>query len=1529
MSTPDDEIEKLRAWVRALPPTGSDGFEGLLAAVLTDLTGISFVLAKSGSQQGRDGDPALAEPTIKFEAKRYDERVPREQVLSKIAEIAVDRKGQTDLWILGSTGIVAAQDVETAKDIGSQNGVGVLVFEWSSGGLPGLPALLALAPQVTADFLGRTLGETPQAVRATIAAVEQHPQFPDRSHEIKLTLQEPSLAPAYAAKANGVLLRRAFESSKLARNLFGQALAPGDAANTGVLNRPAIQQKLADCTFGAPDGKIVALLGVDGSGKSWLFAQTWLAQNPKALGLVLRPSDFTDGSPDRLEDLLISKCIRQTEDSPTEAAKARWRRYFKTWRKSRKESRPIIIVFVDGINERNNLPWDQILDALNGLVQELQGKLVISCRSAFFSDRLEKRLFSPVDKIDVPEWSDEELTTLLSMKSVVPDKLSPAVFRSLKNPRVFAIASRLLDNRQIERAEELSVSRLLFEHMRSNDPGVTVPPPQFVRHVRNHADEIIRRLRERDERDLTVFDALPDTRPTNEAWPTQFDAVSAGRFFVTVEGEPTSYQLTDDGLPLALGLALLSAARGAERNHIDLAEELSRILDPIAALDRTFDVLLAAVVAAVLDLDCPDKVAAALIEALVGLQNANSACYPEFRALAKARPKPFFMALESGALKQRPIPNLEWLTEALSDIGWEPMCLPTTTEYVHRWLNLFSRSPFRQVLPFGLTQEKLAAEVDGKRSEIDGRFAVLSAAEQRIVQELVSEDTGDYGRLSTFIFRLLAGRPVAPFARSLRNWKFADALNPAFPSRDEFRQLLTLNRVDWIETRTALLTELRELEAPDISATGQWARAGVLQATGDLKDGETAAAIIEELTKDRQKFQGWRLVESFCASDPCDPASERPDNIDKTAANYLNIDFSKLYSDRNPGPESHFFDMAMIGLARFMPHVATAALRKFASNVLTRDGTGFRYGVFVLDDHSAALDDDTARRFVPKAASTTERALIEGDKNKEAWVTAQCALKIAFPHLSGDEQLQALVFYPKDDNLSLELGHAMRGCDPERFHAELLKAIRDGDSSLQFKLLVFARCNGIAPKAETKPLVLELVSSPSTMVRLCALGLILRLRDDELLQGVVASGWTARTLTLTENSFEIWYGSRLLVKAAERGFITDVDCIERIALNAYPDFISACGRDAAALVAPRLDAAIERAAGYTINRNLPQIEQSAVVPDAPAAYYLKDRRDPRETQLEALKRVAENANSFFQRHASNLAAFNGFLADLTAANAELLVEPVTANMISEIAAIDLPLVKKWRGLLAALDGRSLSKMHNVATAIAEAVSQNDPSAGAALFERLGETPPIVRVTLGWGEVDLYTASLWSAADSEPLNALRFRRLDGAPNDRAIATEVLAAYKADKEDLLRAYVADRVERPEPSYVARAIMVAGFSNLPDWAIKTIDRFQEARGFLAAPYETAKYAMDRYRWSVHWTNLLAMAKMETDLWRYAVILGKIVDGRFRILQDTGAKDDWLLARYAEGIESLLKARIKKWQDSRSKKLFGLDAPDPIFLK
>jgi hypothetical protein len=39
-------IDDLRATVRKLEPTGPDGFEGLMAAVLTDLTKRTFALAR-------------------------------------------------------------------------------------------------------------------------------------------------------------------------------------------------------------------------------------------------------------------------------------------------------------------------------------------------------------------------------------------------------------------------------------------------------------------------------------------------------------------------------------------------------------------------------------------------------------------------------------------------------------------------------------------------------------------------------------------------------------------------------------------------------------------------------------------------------------------------------------------------------------------------------------------------------------------------------------------------------------------------------------------------------------------------------------------------------------------------------------------------------------------------------------------------------------------------------------------------------------------------------------------------------------------------------------------------------------------------------------------------------------------------------------------------------------------------------------------------------------------------------------------
>ena len=157
---------------------------------------------------------------------------------------------------------------------------------------------------------------------------------------------------------------------------------------------------------------------------------------------------------------------------------------------------------------------------------------------------------------------------------------------------------------------------------------------------------------------------------------------------------------------------------------------------------------------------------------------------------------------------------------------------------------------------------------------------------------------------------------------------------------------------------------------------------------------------------------------------------------------------------------------------------------------------------------------------------------------------------------------------------------------------------------------------------------------------------------------------------------------------------------------------------------------------------------------------------------------------------------------------------------------------------------------------------------------------------------------------------------------------MAALRAGKQKLLRDYVADRINSAQPSYVARAIMVAGFSNCPDWAVQAVAQFEDAHGFLGDAYDAAKYAMDRYRWSVHWADLAGEATAESELWRYAVILSKIVDGRF-FYQSAAPAPNSLLARYVRSFHDLTRARVKKWRDKRGRKLFGMDAPNPLFLR
>src|SRR5471030_1795417 len=131
-----DYLDVLLIGMLALSPVGKNGFEGLVAEVLTHACGRPFKLAASGSQGGRDGDDG----TVYFEAKRYVSDLKRPTVSDKLLELGVRGVEHIDLFVLAVTCPVSSQHAEFYKQACDDIGIELLLLDWDES-ISGTPAL--------------------------------------------------------------------------------------------------------------------------------------------------------------------------------------------------------------------------------------------------------------------------------------------------------------------------------------------------------------------------------------------------------------------------------------------------------------------------------------------------------------------------------------------------------------------------------------------------------------------------------------------------------------------------------------------------------------------------------------------------------------------------------------------------------------------------------------------------------------------------------------------------------------------------------------------------------------------------------------------------------------------------------------------------------------------------------------------------------------------------------------------------------------------------------------------------------------------------------------------------------------------------------------------------------------------------------------------------------------------------------------------------------------------------------------------
>lgn len=1514
-------LKNLKAVLLALRATGESGFEGLIGATLCEISGVPFRLAGSGSQFGVDGKPTYEGDVICFEGKRYTETVPRAEVLSKIAELSI-KNTEIDIWVLGATSQISSQLADDVRGLGIKNGIIVLILDWSEIDLPPFAVALAMGGARVQEFLKSNISDDKTFRKAleALEAVRDSQDFAPHADRIRAQCNEPAVGYALAQRANTDWLSDAFSSRKRAKVKLGQPLSPRDTNTTTVRERKDLTDKLDPYFTAAPDETLVCILGGEGHGKSWVLAQSWLALAQKPLMIFMGPDNFAGATwRNDVFDFLISELIKQTGDAITEITRKRWRRRISQWQSRPATGSPRLIVVIDGINQRPEFDWARIIESIAYELNQLGGRLIVTARTPYFHHRVKGRLSMQFTEIHVPGWTEHERNEILTEHGIKHSDMHPAVGASLRNPRLLGIALELLDKADITNFEDLSVSRLLFEHMRMSERDAPMPHPawEFARRLQKDAQKIISRIKAKQQDDLNIFDA-------------DIGSVADGRFYHAVDGDPTRYSLKDDGLTLALGFSVIDRLRATKRNGRNLDAELAAILEPIAALDDTAKVVLAALTVTAAEEHYDQEIAAAVIKGFAALQNPDQTQFPAFAGLAKKRPRGFMDSARVLGLAGGRQPNFDWIESALTGAGRDSRAWKEMSSELHLWLSVYSLSLERGTFLHQTDDSQELEEREKSRKKIEEKLHAMSANELAILKNLWKEE-GDLSRLSRLALSLLAGKPLAHFAGSLLNWSFSYALNSdrAAPFKD-FIHLVSLNPVDWSQTRAAMLEMSAPLRESDVSATGKWTLVNILRATGHSDDGKEAESLVKQLTKDWPHFEGWRRIEGYCATDPCDPASEEPENVTQTAEQYAAIDVSNIRQFMGQTSEDHFFAMARPGLARFKPEIAVAKHREFAADVLSRTGFPLRQGLFELRQHNALLTIKEAHELVKKRHEAETAGLADGLSERDVSIVSEYQLLLAFPFFSAREQAEILLSDEADEGIRLDLLELARPLGEAEFDSLLGTACSENNERNQNLLLALAMYTSVQLSADARTRVAALFRSESERVRAGALGIIAQSGDEELLSQVAESNWNAAD-TEREDSFEVWYGSMALLKAAAGGLIAHDKALNRISPRLYGRAAAMLDANTVREIARRIDASINHAAGLEADLLAPDIELrvGSSAYDRPGQFSVSER--PSETRgiEEVMSRFSESSEAFEkrQRHAHN--AFIEFKTNLTRAKARIILNNIDLEDFAPVVETAEDFADRWHRLFMNIDNAKLRAVHNLVLLLAHALGRKAPGKAEELFRRVQDCKPMVRFTFGAAGIQLDAMAIWAGVRTPILDDLRFARLDQVGTDHDLALEVLAALLDSQQELLAAYIETKLRKEEPSEISRGIMVAGFSDQNEVNDEILKRYEGSAGLVGSAYKAAKYAYDRNVWARLWFEKMCQTDENTDFWCYATLFSKVVDGRFSVWHSNYARKGSSIQSFGPSVEDSLKSRFERWKGNRNKKLFGLDAPAPIFLK
>jgi hypothetical protein len=1510
-------ITDLRKLLLEVKPSGADGFEGLVADVLADFTGLVIRLAKSGSQFGRDGSSLPAPFAIALEGKRYDDALRLEDLAGKAVVGGHVLEGRVDVWVLGATSEVGDDTIAKLTQILEGYGVMLLALDWADRPLPPLAVALAAAKDAAVRWFERYApGVALETLANCLDTVAAHPAFFAQSAYIREQLSAAHVGLEALRRRSAIWLRHRLTERGTSQQSFGQYVTVADPAGPAV-PRTELVTRLAEAVR-ASDAQpnVVAVLGDEGVGKTWLVAQWWASLPDAPIMLLvagrrvgrLDPSDPV-GS--------LARLLTEQDGRTSEADVTGWRIRLQRWRAPDAVSHPRFVLVLDGLNEQPSLPWADLIKGLAKEVQGLGGVVVATCRSAFWGRDVAPRLGREllVTTLEVGGYADAELSAVLARAGVTVADLPPRVREFVRNPRVCAIAVDLLEPLTLQ-PDELAVERLLLEYWhwrvreRGNLVGHTIT--DFHKLLRSHA----RAWRERPKRafdrdDWTAHSGAATRRGLFDV-QNDLSEIEEGRFLQVSTGDRGTYEFRPEVLPFALGLLINAELQdGLRDDGTDPSELLDRVLEPVRGFDFVADIVAAAVGLACLDASFPEPACRALIRGWLELQNVDEESGDTMGAYLAARPEPFLdMAEESNAafIRSSGPESLQGLLLARRD---HPRVRAALEPRLARWLGQWSRRAQR--FGDGEHQAERQAERDAM---INAKLAALSPAETRLFHELTTETPEPPEiRLDRLVALALAARPLAPHAAGLVGWSFVQGV--AWDVRTAAEQLAwvaCLNALDAEHTAAAVRELLRGIDV-DSSEPAREGAAIALRLLGDEASARTAEAL-SPCTPSRW----WRRVEAFCDTDPFDPMSPAPSNLDNARAVTAHLAVDEVWTHMAVTVADGDLEMVTPALARFDAIEIVDAMRRVVATAPDRTGLALRQLCWHLPTLSPLLDAPA----LDAVRITFDRLLADRSRVPEhdyEWALAYCFETLS-PHVPPMEQLDRLLALPDAFPLFDRLQRGLESLSPP----ELERRLRDASSRRLpqelARVLFFASARRPVLTPDARRIVANAMDDEDEMVALFAANVAFAAADPALDDLVLDS---ARTRTRGLATVHPFVYDRAIAAAIVRR------CRPDLAADVPDRFLGTAARELGGDVLRRL----AQRTGHALARALapvladPPGEVDVFVTTSPDS--MQEARWFRESEiseraadpLQVMEDFADGGRRFVERQQARREAAEAYHRELSAEGASALLEAPTVSGMRELVAADPGRADRWmRTILASSDWRMLRQVRNLGLALSSAYAWHDAETAGQVFRHLKDVRGLVNPVTGSERVGLWEYVLFAAPEAESTDALRRELFADTLDDASLERATIAAERHDGADWLTRLVEQLVGSSNPGDQARGLAIAGL-RYPNAASSHLLERSWGPGFLGDVAGWARAVYQRATWVDVWFGRAADATDPVEFWRWTVLAEGIADVRALRSFEASATGE-MFARFGAELSERLRDAGEKRTKRRRDTLFGFKAPD-----